>query len=94
MFFEYVLYLLPVACYPLPVEKTCRVHLRRKRSVHHWQTGQMLQTFSLPLETVLRVVSLQVISLNDSEQGVARLMGATESILSRKAFGLRTQKVF
>lgn len=34
----------------------------------------------------------QVISLNDSEQEVARLVGATESILSRKASGLRVKK--
>ncbi|XP_068670682.1 helicase POLQ-like isoform X1 [Montipora foliosa] len=34
----------------------------------------------------------QVISLNDSEQEVARLVGATESILSRRASGLRAKK--
>ena len=53
-----------------------------------------MQILSLPVEAVFRLVSLQVISLNDSEQEVARLVGATESILSRKASGLRAKKVF
>ena len=47
-----------------------------------------------PRELVFACHLRQVISLNDSEQEVARLVGATESILSRRASGLRAKKVF
>ena len=39
------------------------------------------------------MISLQVLSLGDSEQRVAELVGATESLLSRRATGQRVKKV-
>ena len=39
------------------------------------------------------MISLQVLSLSDSEQRVAELVGATESLLSRRATGQRVKKV-
>lgn len=39
------------------------------------------------------MIALQVLSLGDSEQRVAELVGATESLLSRRATGQRVKKV-
>ena len=41
----------------------------------------------------LHTISWQVLSLNDSERRVAELVGATESLLSRKATGQRSKMV-
>ena len=41
----------------------------------------------------LHIISWQVLSLNDSERRVAELVGATESLLSRKATGQRSKMV-
>ena len=87
MFIEYVLYLFPVTR-----RKGLRNAPAEKRSVYHWQTGQIMQIFSLPVEAVFRHVSFAGNIIKRFRAGGCSFGGSHRKHFIKKSFRFKSQE--